>query len=233
MRLPDPVVEPGGQEQPEEQALLADSVGLAMLVVLDTLSPHKRLAFVLHDAFDPPFDEIAPMMGRTPAAARQLASRARRRIKGAGASAPEPDLARQREVVGAFFAAARDGDFDTLATILAPDVVLRIDAGAKYPSSSMILRGAGPVARQTASGLASALRLAELEPVLVNGAAGVIVRRRGRPVAVMGFTVTDGRISGIDSLADPERAARAAAGYQNAAPAAGAGGLDTIHLCQA
>lgn len=220
VRLPDPVVEPGGQHQPEEQALLADSVGLAMLVVLDTLSPHERLAFVLHDVFDLPFDEIAPMMGRTPAAARQLASRARRRVKGAGLPAPEPDLARQREVVDAFFAAARDGDFDTLATILAPDVVLRIDAGAKYPSSSMILRGAAAVARQTASGLASALRLAELEPVLVNGAAGVIVRRRGRPVAVMSFTVTDGRISGIDSIADPERAARAAAGYQNAAPAA-------------
>jgi RNA polymerase sigma factor (sigma-70 family) len=208
VRLPDPVVEPDCQHQPEEQALLADSVGLAMLVVLDTLSPHERLVFVLHDVFDLPFDEIAPMIDRTPAAARQLASRARRRIKGAGVPAPDPDLARQREVVDAFFAAARDGDFDALATLLAPDVVLRIDAGARYPSSSMIIRGTAAVAQHAATGLAPALRTADLLPVLVNGSAGIIVRRHGRPLAVMGFTVTDGKIAVIDSIADPERVGR-------------------------
>lgn len=215
VRLPDPVVGTDAEHQPEDQALLADSVGLALLVVLDTLSPHERLAFVLHDVFDLPFDEIGPMIDRTPAAARQLASRARRRIKGAGVPAPDPDLVRQREIVDAFFAAARDGDFDTLVATLAPDVVLRIDAGARHPSSSMIIGGAAAVARQAASGLAHVLRTAELRPVLVNGAAGVIVIRNGQPLTVMSFTVADGKIAVIDSIADAERASLIAAAALN------------------
>jgi RNA polymerase sigma factor (sigma-70 family) len=205
VRLPDPVVGPDAAHQPEEQTLLADSVGLALLVVLDTLSPHERLAFVLHDVFDLPFGEIAPMIERTPAAARQLASRARRRIKGAGVPAPDPGLARQREVVDAFFAAARGGDFDALVATLAPDVVLRIDAGARYARASMIVQGAAAVARQAASGLAPVLRTAQLYPAVVNGAAGVIVTRHGQPVAVMSFIVSDGKVAEIDSIADRER----------------------------
>ncbi len=128
VHIPDPVISPDGEHQPEEQALLADSVGLALLIVLDTLTPDERLAFVLHDMFDLPFTEIAAMVGRTPAAAKQLASRARRRVSGAGMPAPDPDLARQREVVDAFFAAARQGDFDALVAVLHPDVLLRIDS---------------------------------------------------------------------------------------------------------
>jgi RNA polymerase sigma-70 factor, ECF subfamily len=204
VRLPDPVVSPDRELQPEEEALLADSVGLALLVVLDTLTPAERLAFVLHDTFDLPFEQIAPMIGRTPAATRQLASRARRRVKGADLQA-DPDLARQREVVDAFFAAARSGDFDALVAVLDPGVVLRIDAGAGHPAASMAIRGAAEVARQALTGLTTALRAANLQPALVNGAAGVIVTRRGRPVTVMGFIVTDGKIAEIDSIADPER----------------------------
>src|SRR5229473_1617660 len=140
--LPDPVVTREGSSQPEEEVLLADSVGLALLVVLDTLAPAERLAFVLHDVFKVPFEEIAPMVDRTPAAARQLASRARRRVKGAEVPAPDRDLARQREVVDAFFSAARGGDFDALVAVLDPGVVLRIDAGARRPAASMVIRGA-------------------------------------------------------------------------------------------
>ena len=204
VRLPDPVVSLDGELQPEEEALLADSVGLALLVVLDTLNPAERLAFVLHDMFDLPFEQIAPMVGRTPAAARQLASRARRRVKGADIQA-DPDLARQREVVDAFFAAARGGDFDALVAVLDPGVVLRIDAGARRPAASMAIRGAAAVARQALTGLATALRATRLRPALVNGATGVIVTRHGQPVTVMGFTVTDGKIAEIDAIADPER----------------------------
>src|SRR5919106_674341 len=134
VHLPDPVVSPEGTLQPEEEALLADSVGLALLVVLDTLSPAERLAFVLHDMFDLPFEEIAPLVGRSPAAARQLASRARRRVRGAEVPAPDPDLARQRGVVDAFFQAARGGDFDALVALLDPDVVLRADGGDRRPA---------------------------------------------------------------------------------------------------
>jgi RNA polymerase sigma factor (sigma-70 family) len=205
VHLPDPVISPDGQLQPEEEALLADSVGLALLVVLDTLAPAERLAFVLHDMFELPFEEIAPMVGRTSGAARQLASRARRRVKGAGVSAPDPDLARQRAVVDAFFSAARGGDFDALVALLDPDAVLRTDAGASRPAASMAIRGAAAVARQALTGLASALPAVQLRPALVNGAAGVVVTRRGRPVAVMGFTIADGKIAEIDAIADPER----------------------------
>jgi RNA polymerase sigma factor (sigma-70 family) len=206
VRLPDPLlISSDGELQPEQEALLADSVGLALLVVLDTLSPAERLAFVLHDMFELPFEEIAPMVGRTPAAARQLASRARRRVKGADVPAPDPDLARQQDVVDAFFLAARGGDFDALVTMLDPGVVLRIDAGARNPAASMQIRGAAAVARQALSGLATALRVARLRPALVNGAAGMVVTVHGRPVTVMGFTVTDGKIAEIDAIADPDR----------------------------
>ena len=209
--LPDPVVSPDGALQPEEEALLADSVGLALLVVLDTLTPAERLAFVLHDMFDLPFEQIAPAVGRTPAAARQLASRARRRVKGADIQA-DPDLARQREVVDAFFSAARGGDFDALVAVLNPGVVLRIDAGPRRPAASMAVRGAAEVARQALTGLSTALRAVDLRPALVNGAAGVVVFGRGRPVTVIGFTVTEGKIAEIDAIADPERIGKIATG---------------------
>jgi RNA polymerase sigma-70 factor (ECF subfamily) len=215
VHLPDPLISPEGELRPEEEALLADSVGLALLVVLDTLAPAERLAFVLHDMFELPFEEIAPMVGRTPAAARQLASRARRRVKGADVPAPDPDLARQREVVDAFFSAARGGDFDALVAVLDPDVVLRLDSGARRPAASLMIRGAAAVARQAQSGLAAALRAAHLRPALVNGAAGVVVTVRGRPITVMGFTVADGKIAEIDAIADPERVRKIAAAALN------------------
>jgi RNA polymerase sigma-70 factor, ECF subfamily len=206
--LPDPVITPEGELQPEEEALLADSVGLALLVVLDTLSPAERLAFVLHDMFQLPFDEIAPMVGRSPAAARQLASRARRRVKGAEIPAPDPDLARQRDVVDAFFLAARGGDFDALVELLHPDVVLRSDFGARRPASSGVTRGAAAVAGQALRG---AIPAALVRPALVNGSAGAVITVGGRPFAVMGFTVKEGKIVEIDAIADPERVRRIAA----------------------
>ena len=205
VRLPDPVVT-GEGIQPEDEALLADRVGLALLVVLDSLSPAERLAFVLHDLFELPFDEIAPMLGRSSVATRQLASRARRRVKGADIPTPDPDLARQREVVDAFFQAAREGDFDTLLRILHPDVVLRSDFGAKHRAASVIYRGAHAVAQQ-ARGFPGAL----VTPALVNGAAGAVITVRGRPIAILGFTVVEGRIVAIDGIADPERVRRVAA----------------------
>jgi RNA polymerase sigma-70 factor (ECF subfamily) len=207
VHLPDPIIRPVREHEPEEEALLADSVGLALLVVLDSLTPAERLAFVLHDMFDLPFEEIATMVGRTPAATRQLASRARRRVKCAEVLPPDPDLARQREVVDAFFSAARGGDFDALVAALDPDVVLRIDAAAKVPVASMAVQGAEAVAAQAGRGLRSWLARpdAQVHPTLVNGAAGVVVTMSGRPVSVMGFTVAKGRIVEIDSIADPER----------------------------
>jgi RNA polymerase sigma-70 factor (ECF subfamily) len=208
VHLPDPIISPEGELQPEEEALLADSVGLALQVVLDSLAPAERLAFVLHDMFELPFEEIAPMIGRNPAAARQLASRARRRVKGAKVPEPDPDLARQREVVDAFFVAARGGDFDALVALLDPDVVLRADFGAKRPAVSRVIHGAAAVARQALKG---ALPAAHLRPALVNGAAGVVITVRGRPFAVMGFTVAEGKIVAIDAIADPERVHRIAA----------------------
>jgi RNA polymerase sigma-70 factor (ECF subfamily) len=207
VHLPDPVISPERELQPEEEALLADSVGLALLVVLDTLTAAERLAFVLHDMFELPFEEIAPLVGRSPAAARQLASRARRRVKGADLRVPDPDLARQREVVDAFFSAARGGDFDALVALLDPDVVLRSDFGIRRPAPSPVTRGAAAVARQALM----FSRPAELRPALVNGAAGVVVVVDGRPFAVMGFTVAEGKVAEIDAIADPERVARIAA----------------------
>ena len=208
VHLPDPVISPPGVLQPDEEAVLADSVGLALLVVLDTLSPAERLAFVLHDMFQLPFEEIAPMVGRSPTAARQLASRARRRVTGADLPAPDPDLARQRDVVDAFFLAARGGDLGALVALLDPDVVLRADFGARRPAASRVVRGAAAVARQAVLG---ALPGADLHPALVNGAAGAVVTVGGRPFAVLGFTVAEGRILEIDAIADPERVRRVAA----------------------
>src|SRR5918997_2130517 len=169
--LPDPIVDRADGIDPEHEALLADSVGLALLVVLETLSPAERLAFVLHDMFAVPFEEIAPIVRRSPAAARQLASRARRRVR-EGAPAPDADLARQREVVDAFFAAARDGDFDALVAVLDPDVVLRSDGGPGRPDATIVVRGAEAVAGR-------ALTFARLSgserPALINGTPGVVV----------------------------------------------------------
>jgi RNA polymerase sigma-70 factor (ECF subfamily) len=172
--LPDPVITPDGDLDPEQEALLADSVGLALLVVLDSLTPAERLAFVLHDMFELPFDEIAPMVGRTPTAARQLASRARRRGNGAEIPTPVPDLARQRGVVGAFCAAARAGDFDALVEVLDPNVVARADFGAGRPAA--VFRGVQAVAK-----IARAPRGAHLHPALVNGTPGAVITLNGRP----------------------------------------------------
>jgi RNA polymerase sigma factor (sigma-70 family) len=199
--VPEPIVSRADGVDPEHEALLADSVGLALLVVLETLAPAERLAFVLHDMFAVPFDEIAPIVGRSPAAARQLASRARRRVQGADA-VPHVDLARQRKVVDAFLAAARGGDFDALLEVLDPDVVLRVDRGAVRPGESREVRGATAVAEQVRT-FARLARFAR--PALVNGAAGFVVAPRGRPVAVAGFTVAHGKVVEIDLLADPAR----------------------------
>jgi RNA polymerase sigma factor (sigma-70 family) len=201
--VPDPIVSLDDELDPEQQALLADSVGLALLVVLETLPPADRLAFVLHDMFDVPFDEIAPIVGRSPGGARQLASRARRRIKGT-VPLPDADPTRQREVVAAFLAAARAGDFEALVELLDPDVVLRADAGA-VAVASRVVRGAEAVAGQALAfaGLAPFARAA-----LVNGTAGIVAARGGRPVAVLGFTVAGGKIVEIDILADRSRLAQ-------------------------
>jgi Sigma-70, region 4 len=170
-------------------------------VVLETLTPAERLAFVLHDMFSLPFEEIAPIVDRSPAATRQLASRARRRARGAAIS-PEADLAHQREVVDAFLAAARDGEFDGLVAVLDPEVVLRSDGGVLRPGASLVVHGARAVAEQALifSGLFPFVR-----PAVVNGAAGVVVAPHGRPLSVMGFTVRGGKIVEIDILADPAR----------------------------
>jgi RNA polymerase sigma factor (sigma-70 family) len=205
--LPDPVISLEGELRPDEEALLADSVGLALQVVLDSLAPAERLAFVLHDMFELPFDEIAPMVGRSPAAARQLASRARRRVKGAEVPTPDSDPARQRAVVNAFFSAARSGEFDQLITLLHPDVVLRADFGPARPTASMVVRGAAAVARQARLGADPA---AELHPALVNGTAGVVITLSGRPHVVMAFTIVEEKVVEIDVIADPERVRRVA-----------------------
>jgi RNA polymerase sigma-70 factor (ECF subfamily) len=203
VRVPDPIVTPESGIDPEHEAVLADSVGLALLVVLDTLTPAERLSFVLHDMFAVPYEDIAPMLERSPAAARQLASRARRRVQGR-TPVPDPDLGRQRQVVDAFFAAARDGDFDGLVAVLDPDVVLRADGGEARTRPTVLLRGARTVAENASAGpkLARFVR-----PALVNGAAGAVVTINGRTFAVMGFTVADDRIVAIDILYDPQRLA--------------------------
>ena len=197
LRMPDPVVTREGQADPEQEALLADSIGLALLVVLEMLDPAERLAFVLHDMFDLPFEEIAPMVGRSPAAARQLASRARRRVQGAGVPPIDRDVARQREVVDAFFAAGRAGDFDALVRVLHSDVVLRSDVQGVGEQ-----RGASRVARMALGG---ARRPASVLPVLVNGTAGGVIVEDGQAALLMAFTVSGGKIVGIDVITDPER----------------------------
>ena len=196
--VPEPIVSTEGGLQPEHEALLADSVGLALLVVLETLNPDERLAYVLHDMFAMPFEDIAQIVERSPAATRQLASRARRRVEGES-TVPDPDLDRQREAVGAFMAASREGNFERLVAVLHPDVVLRADLG---PGLSRLVRGAEGVVGQ-------ARMYRELDrysrPALVNGAAGILVAGPERTYSVLGFTVLDGKIVAIDIFADPER----------------------------
>ncbi|GAA2394752.1 sigma-70 family RNA polymerase sigma factor [Dactylosporangium salmoneum] len=202
IHVPDPIVSPASGLDPEHEALLADSVGLALHVVLETLSPAERLAFVLHDMFAVPFEQIAPMLDRTPAAVRQLASRARRRVQGRP-TAPDRDVNRQRAVVDAFFAASRTGDFAALVEVLDPDVILHSDGGPTRPRLTFTLHGPEQVATQA---LASSRLSPFVYPVLVNGAAGVVVAAApDRPLFVMAFTVTGGRIVAVDVLADPDR----------------------------
>ena len=198
VHLPEPIVDRADGTDPEHEALVADSVGLALLVVLETLTPAERLAFVLHDIFAVPFDEIAPIVDRSPEAARQLASRARRRVR-AEETVPDADLDAQREVVDAFLAASREGDFDRLVAVLDPDVVLRADFGA---AGSREVRGAPAVVGQAK--LYSRLGLV-IKPALINGAVGVVTTRDGQPFSVGGFTVRQGRIVEMDWLADPAR----------------------------
>jgi RNA polymerase sigma-70 factor (ECF subfamily) len=200
--LPEPVVTLPA-DGPEDEAVLADSVGLALLVVLDTLAPAERLAFVLHDMFGVPFDEIAPIVERTPAATRQLASRARRRVRGA-TPVGDSDLRRQRQVVDAFLAAARNGDFEALVEVLDPDVVFRADRGRiSVAGAAPVTSGAAAVAEQILARAPNFARFAR--PAIVNGGAGLIVVPRDRPIAVLGITVTNGRIIEIDLVADPHK----------------------------
>jgi RNA polymerase sigma factor (sigma-70 family) len=199
VRMPDPIVDSAGGTDPEHEALLADSVGLALLVVLETLSPQERLAFVLHDIFAVPFDQIAPIVDRSPEAARQLASRARRRVR-SERTVPDADLDTQREVVDAFLAAARDGDFDRLVEVLDPDVVVRADFGPDRGSQE--LHGAAVVARQA---LGFAQLGLDIRPALINGVAGAVSFLRGQPFSIAAVTVRNGRIVELDFLTDPER----------------------------
>ncbi|MCX5277172.1 sigma-70 family RNA polymerase sigma factor [Streptomyces virginiae] len=197
----DPALDRVDTVDPEQEALLADSVGLALLVVLDQLAPAERLAFVLHDLFAVPFDEIAPMVEKSPAATRQLASRARRRVKGAPL-VPEADLTRQRLVVDAFLAATRGGNFDALVTLLHPDVVLRADKAVVPTAAPILLRGAGTVAT---SAMAAMQRARATAPALVDGVVGLAMAPLGRLFLVLGFTIEDGLITEIDIVAEPER----------------------------
>jgi RNA polymerase sigma factor (sigma-70 family) len=201
VHIPDPIIDPADGTDPEHEALIADSVGLALLIVLETLAPAERLAFVLHDMFAVPFAEIAPIVERSPEATRQLASRARRRVRGER-TVPDLDLDRQREVVEAFLAAARDGNFDVLVSVLDPDVVLRADFGG---GRTQELHGAEAVASQ-----AQSFRRLDLvaHPVLVNGAVGTVTTLEGRPFSVAAVTVRDGKIVEMDFIADPERLAQ-------------------------
>jgi RNA polymerase sigma factor (sigma-70 family) len=198
---PEPILGREDGTDPEREALLGDSVGLALLVVLDTLAPAERVAFVLHDMFAVPFEEIAPIVGRSPAATRQLASRARRRVRGGG-SVIDADLARRRQVVNAFLAASRDGDFEALLEVLDPDVVLRADGAAVHMGATKEVRGAASVA-ETFSGRARAAR-----PAMVDGTVGAVWSQGGRPRVVFDIQVSRGKIVEIDMLADPERLGR-------------------------
>jgi RNA polymerase sigma factor (sigma-70 family) len=200
--LPEPIVSLDDETNPEQEAILADSVGLALLVVLETLTPAERLAFVLHDMFAVPFDEIAPIVGRTPAAARQLASRGRRRVQGAEPN-PDTDVRGQREIVDAFLAASRAGDFEALVAVLDPDVVFRADPGKIRALERLPITGAEAVATEI---LSRGSRFAPMaRPALVNGTAGVVVGPKDRPFAVVGFTVARGRIVAIDLITNREK----------------------------
>jgi RNA polymerase sigma factor (sigma-70 family) len=199
IHLPDPVVGRADAVDPEQDVLLADAIGLALLVVLDTLTPAERLTFVLHDMFAVPFNQIAGIVGRSPAAAKQLASRARHRVRDA-APPPDPDLSAQRHVVDAFLAAARGGDFEALMAVLDPDVVVRSDGGRHRPGA--VVRGASAVASQATTFARAASHAA---PALVNGAAGLLATANGEPVSVAAFTVRGGKVVAIDILNDPER----------------------------
>jgi RNA polymerase sigma-70 factor, ECF subfamily len=203
VRMPDPVIAPADTE-PEAEALVADSVGLALFVVLETLTPAERLAFVLHDVFSVPFDQIAELLERTPEATRQLASRARRRVRG---SAPEPDsIGAQREVVEAFFAAGRDGDFERLVELFHPDAVMRVDLGPRASRATARAEGREAVLRRATLVGGRAREVgADVQPATVNGVAGAVVVEEGAPVAVMAFTVIEGRIAGMDIIGDPDR----------------------------
>jgi RNA polymerase sigma-70 factor (ECF subfamily) len=204
VHLPDPIISREDAMHPEHAALLADSIGLALFVVLETLAPDERIAFVLHDMFAVPFDEIAPIVGRTPVAARQLASRARQRVKGAG-PLPEANLTRQREVVDAFLAAWRAGDFEALVAVLDPNVVRRADRGSVAPVRTGLVRGAHAVAEGT---MEFALLAEYARPAIVNGAAGIVgLDPTGRLISVIGFTVARGKIVELDILLDPARLA--------------------------
>jgi RNA polymerase sigma factor (sigma-70 family) len=214
--LPEPLVTIDLAGDPEHEALLADSVGLALLVVLETLTPAERLAFVLHDMFDVPFDELAPIIGRTPAATRQLASRARRRVRGM-APPPDPDVARQREVVDAFLAASRAGDFEALVAVLDPAVVFRVDSGGSGPLARPPITGAAAVARQI---LARGSRFApNARPAIVNGAAGLVVGSGSELRAVVGFTVIAGRVAAVDLITDTEKLRGLDASLRRSSPA--------------
>jgi RNA polymerase sigma factor (sigma-70 family) len=203
VHMPDPIVDPASGVDPEHEVLLADAIGLAMQVVIETLAPAERLAFVLHDVFGVPFEEIAPIVGRSTTASRQLASRARRRVR--GAPVPDADLRRQWRAVEAFRVAGRNGDFEALLEVLDPEIVLRSDGGAARPRLTTVLHGAVEVAAQALT----FTRLAgEARPVLVNGAPGALVAPGGKPFVLMAFTVIGERILAIDILADPERLAQ-------------------------
>ena len=204
VRMPEPIVDRADGTDPEHEALLADSVGLALLVVLETLTPAERLAFVLHDMFAVPFDEIAPIVDRSPEAARQLASRARRRVQGEPAI-PDADLDTQREVLDAFLAAAREGDFEALVEVLDRDVVLRADRGGVSIGAPRIVRGAANVAH---GALAFSRLDIEVRPALVNGAVGTVTFRDGQPFTIAGFTIRNRRIVEMDIITDPERLSR-------------------------
>ncbi|MCX5610525.1 sigma-70 family RNA polymerase sigma factor [Streptomyces sp. NBC_00047] len=197
----DPAVSREDAVDPEQEAMLADSVGLALLVVLDKLTPAERLAFVLHDLFAVPFEDIAPLLDRSPAATRQLASRARRRVKGAPL-VPEADLSRQRRVVDAFLAATRGGNFDALVALLHPDVVLRADKAVGPTPAPLLISGAVTVAR---GAMAAMQRARSTQPALLNGVAGLAMAPLGRLFLVLGFTIEDGLITEIDVIAEPER----------------------------
>ncbi|HKO26501.1 MAG TPA: RNA polymerase sigma factor SigJ [Solirubrobacteraceae bacterium] len=203
VHVPDPVIDPVDGADPEHEVLLADSVGLALLVVLETLSPPERLAFVLHDMFGVPFDQIAPIVDRSSDAARQLASRARRRVRGA-APVPDADLGDQWKVVEAFLAAAHEGNFEALLEVLDPDVVLRADGGG-VTDLSRLVRGAEAVANSATMWSRVGL---EMHRALVNGTPGFVSLRDGRPFSVAAVTISGGRIAEMDILADPERLAK-------------------------